>query len=109
MGLAGDSPGAGDDEMASSAVLEGIGTLVCSGERFPNMHYKMSVERAEDGFESTRGMIETLPQRASVQIGLEGTATLELQSGEAIGITFHDAALRRLNAEFIATGPVAES
>lgn len=95
--------------MASSAVLEGIGTLVCFGERFPNLHYKMSVERASDGLESTRGMIETLPHRASVQIGLEGSATLELQNGDAIGITFREAALRRLNAQFVATGPGAGS
>jgi hypothetical protein len=107
MASAGDSAGVGDGEMASSAALEGIGTLVCFGERFPNLHYKMSVEKAEDGFESTRGMIETLPQRASVQIGLEGSATLELQNGDAIGITFHQTVLQRLNAEFVSTGPVA--
>jgi hypothetical protein len=93
--------------VASTAVLEGIGTLVCFGERFPNMHYTMSTENDPDGIECTRGMIETLPQRASVQIELEGRATLELQSGETIGITFQEAALRRLHAEFIATAPIA--
>ena len=107
MDFAGDSPLGGDCEMAASAVLEGIGTLVCFGERFPNMQYKMSVERAPDGLESTRGTIVTLPHRATVQIGLEGTATLELQSGEQIGITFHQAVLERLNAEFVATSPVS--
>ena len=91
--------------MASTAVLEGVGTLVCFGERFPNMHYTMSVDNGPDG-ERTRGTIETLPRRASVQIELEGRATLELQSGEAIGITFQEAALRRLHAEFVATGPI---
>jgi len=92
--------------VASAAVLEGVGTLVCFGERFPNMHYRMSTGSSPDGSECTRGTIETLPQRASVQIELEGRATLELQSGEAIGITFQEAALRRLHAEFVATGPL---
>ena len=93
--------------MASSAVLEGVGTLVCFGERFPNMQYKLSFEKTEDGLESARGTIVTLPHRASVQIELEGSATLELQSGEAIGVTFQEAALRRLNAEFVSVSPVA--
>ncbi len=93
--------------MASSSILEGVGTLICFGERFPNMHYKMSLEKTEDGIELARGTIVTLPQRASVQMELEGSATLELQSGESIGVTFQEAAMRRLNAEFVATGPVA--
>jgi hypothetical protein len=93
--------------LAASSIREGVGTLVCFGERFPNMHYTMSTENDPDGVEYTHGMIETLPQRASVQIELEGRATLELQSGEAIGITFQEAALRRLHAEFVATRPVA--
>ncbi len=92
--------------MAAHAVLQGVGTLVCFGERFPNMHYTMSIENDPEGNPCARGLIETLPQRASVQIELEGSATLELQSGEAIGITFQEAALRRLHAEFVATGPV---
>ncbi len=95
--------------MASRAILEGVGTLVCFGERFPNMHYTMSIESDPEGNPCTRGMIETLPQRASVQIELEGSATLELQNGEAIGITFQEAALRRLHAEFVAIGPVADA
>ena len=95
--------------MASTAVLEGVGTLVCFGERFPNMHYTMSTESDPDGVEYTHGTIETLPRRASVQIELEGRATLELQSGEAIGITFQEAALRRLHAEFIAVPPTADA
>jgi hypothetical protein len=69
------------------------------------MRYTMSI--APDGEGAAHGMIETLPQRASVQIELQGSATLELQSGEAIGITFQEAALRRLHAEFTSTGPVA--
>ena len=95
--------------MASHAVLQGVGTLVCFGERFPDMHYTMSIESDLEGNECARGMIETLPQRASVQIELEGSATLELQSGEAIGITFQEAALRRLHAEFIAVRPTVEA
>lgn len=91
--------------MASSSILEGVGTLVCFGERFPNMHYKMSLENAADG--SARGMIETLPRRASVQIELEGSTMLELQNGDAIGIVFEDAASRHLNAAFVTTGSVA--
>src|SRR5580700_2927736 len=98
MDFADDSPIGRGCEVAASAILEGFGTLVCFGERFPNMQYKMSVERAPDGLESAHGTIVTLPHRATVQIGLEGTATLELESGEAIGITFHQAVLQRLNA-----------
>lgn len=90
---------------ASSAMLEGVGTLVCFGERFPNMRYRMSV--ATDGDGPAHGLIEILPQRASVQIELQGSATLELQNGDAIGITFQEAALRRLKAEFVSTGPLA--
>jgi hypothetical protein len=69
------------------------------------MHYKMSLEYDPDGIGCARGMIETLPQRASVQIELEGGTMLELQNGDAIGIVFEEAASRHSNAAFVATGP----
>ena len=93
--------------MKSGSVLEGVGTLVCLGERFPNMRYKMSVEKAQDGTRSVSGTIETLPQRASVQIEMDGSVTLELENTEAVGIVFENASLRRSSATFVCAGPVS--
>ncbi|MGD0142466.1 MAG: hypothetical protein ABSC92_04855 [Rhizomicrobium sp.] len=91
---------------ASSPILDGVGTLVSLGQRFPNMHYKISVERAGNGAKSARGLIDALPRRASFQIELEGATTLELQSGETIGIAFEEMTLRHSQSRFVATEPV---
>jgi hypothetical protein len=85
--------------------LEGVGTLVYSGQRFPNIRYKLEVDKTSHGIKLSRGTIDHLPQRVLVQIELKGVTSLELQSGERVGIMFEQIHEGRPGATFVVIGP----
>lgn len=91
--------------MSSDPILKGVGTLVYSGQRFPNISYKMEVDKGPQGMKLARGVIDPVPQRLLVQFELKGATSLELQSGESVGIMFEKIPDGRPGAAFIVIGP----
>ena len=91
--------------MASSPILEGVGTLVYSGQRFPNIDYKLEVETTPRGMKLARGVIDPVPRRVLVQIELKGITSLELQSGESVSIMFEKISEGQPGAAFVVIGP----
>ena len=90
--------------MASSPNLEGVGTIVYSGQRFPNISYKLETENAPQGMKIAGGTINPVPQRLIVQLELKGVTSLELQGGELIPIMFEKIRDDRPGATFVVIG-----